>query len=351
MGTGGGGEIEWARPLIDEVYKGAKPFRLVEPNELRESDIVVIVSKIGGGVTPEQAEKVKKLKRTVEKPEQLAFSLLGKRLGRKPSAVIPTELGAGNTLAAMCSAAMLNLPTVDADCMGRAKPELQISTTNVSGVPITPVCLVTHYGDELYLDNVSSDARAEDILRAVTAASGGMAGLCRCPMSGEVVRRATVGKSISLCIEVGKTLREAAGRGEGPVGQVVKVLGGKILFEGKVSDFERKEKDAFVWGNIILGGVDGHSGHEFRIMFKNEYLMSWLDGKPFVTCPDTICVVDAASGQGLSNWGSDFAKGREVVVFGIEANKFFGSEKGLEIFSPRSFGHDVTHIPMKDLVQ
>lgn len=351
MGTGGGGEIDWARPLIEQVNNAGKQFRLVDPGDLKKSDISVISSRIGGGVGPEQLKKVEGLVKTERSPEQLAFKLLGERLDHSPDAVIPTELGAGNTLAAMCTAALLDKPTVDGDCMGRAKPELQISTTNVSGVPITPVCLVTEYGDQLYLDKAVSDVRAEDILRAVAAASGGIAGLCRCPMDGDTLRKSTVQNSISLCIEIGKTMREAPSKGQNPAEKVAERAGGRLLFTGNVSHFERDERGAFMWGSTSVKGTGDSSGHELKVWFKNEHILSWLDGKPFVTCPDTICVVDAATGQGLSNWGSDFAEGRGVVAFGIEANRFFRSEKGLEVFSPKSFGHDIKYVPMAELLK
>jgi uncharacterized protein len=349
MGTGGGGEVEWVRPLIEKVWSEGRRFRLIDPNELRSSDVVVIVSLIGGGITPEQRQKVQNLRKTVGSPEQLAFALLGKHLGHEPTAVIPTELGAGNTLAAMCAAAMLDKPAVDADCMGRAKPELQISTTNVSEVPITPICLVTNFGDELYLDHVASDARAEDILRAVAAASGGLAGVCRCPMGGDVLRRSTVLNSVSKCVGIGRTLRQAS-PGDG-VERVVEELDGKVLFEGKVSGFGREERGAFMWGETALEGSGSYSGHGFKIWFKNEHLMSWKDGQPFVTCPDTILTLDAASGRGLSNWGSDFAKGRKVVVVGLRANRFFESERGIELFGPRAFGFDIEHMPIGELLK
>jgi DUF917 family protein len=235
MGTGGGGEVEWARELIADVYRAKKEFRLVDPGDLSDSELVVIVSRIGGGVSKDQADKVASLKTTVKKPEQLAFKLLGEYMGREPYAVVPTELGAGNTLAAMCSAAMLDKPTLDADCMGRAKPQLQISTTNIRGVSVTPVCLVTHFGDVMYLDKAVDDSRAEDILRSIAAASGGIAGLCRCPMTGRVARRSTIPNTISLCIRLGGAILRARRADRNPIDEILKVQKGYRIFEGTVA--------------------------------------------------------------------------------------------------------------------
>jgi len=351
LGTGGGGEEEWARPLIEKVYESKKAFKLIDLSELNTEDTVVIASRIGGGVTKEQAAKVASLEKTEERPELRAFSLLSKYIGNDPFAVLPTELGAGNTLAAMCTAAMLDKPTLDADCAGRAKPEVSISTTCVAGIPITPACLVTQYGEVLFLEKTVNDVRGEDILRAVAAASGGMAGLCRSPMKGAQVGDAVVHNSVSKCISLGRSIRESKQNGINPIESILKAVDGLKFFEGSVSTFKREESGAFMRGEFTIKGSDNHSGHTLKVWFKNENLVSWLDREPFVTCPDSICVVDAKTGLGLSNWGNDFVSGRRVVVFGVKATELFRTAKGLERFSPKSFGHDIVYTPMERLVK
>ena len=351
MGTGGGGETEWARPLIQEVYENRKKFRLVDPNEIPDSEKVVIVSRIGGGITKEEAKKVENLPKIKENVELLAFKLLSKYIGQDPYAVLPTELGAGNTLAAMYSAAMLDKPAVDADCTARAKPEIPISTTNVSGVPVTPACLVTPFGDVLYVDKVLSDARAEQMLRAVAAASGGMCGMCRCPMEASTMRKAVAQNTVSMCIEIGKGIRESTKAGKNPVDAILKIVNGLRFFEGKVSSFERKEYGGFMWGEFNISGTGSYSNHSLKVWYKNEHLISWLDGKPYVTCPDSICVVDAGTGVGLSNWGTDFSTDRQVVVFGVKAHPLFRTKRGLELFTPKYFGYDIEYAPIEQLVK
>ena len=351
LGTGGGGEEEWARPLIKSVYESKKTFRLIDLAELKPRDTVVIASRIGGGVTKEQAAKVANLVKTEERPELRAFGLLSEYMKQEPSAIVPTELGAGNTLAAMCTAAMLDKPTLDADCAGRAKPEVSISTTCVAGIPITPACLVTQYGEAVFLEKAVNDVRGEDILRAVAAASGGMAGLCRSPMKGGQVGGAVVHNSVSECVALGRSIRESKQSGTDPVDSILKTIDGLKFFEGSVSGFTREESGAFMRGEFTIKGDGGHNGHTLRVWFKNENLVSWLDGEPFVTCPDSICVVDSKTGLGLSNWGNDFADGRRVTIFGIKAHELFRTAKGLERFSPRSFGHDIEYTPIERLVK
>jgi hypothetical protein len=218
-------------------------------------------------------------------------------------------------------------------------------------VPVTPVCVVTEFGEVVFLESVVNDSRAEDILRSVTAVSGGMTGMCRCPMEGSVARKSTVHNTVSLCIEIGKIIRESASRGSNPVDAVLKRVKGYRFFEGKVKSFHREERGAFMWGEIEVAGSKDYSGHKLKIVFKNEHLISMLDGKPYVTCPDTICVLDAKTGLGLSNWGGDFSNGRQIVAFGIRANRFFRTKKGLESFSPKSFGYDFKHVPIETLIK
>jgi len=245
---------------------------------------------------------------------------------------------------------MLDKPAVDADCVGRAKPEISISSTSIRGVPVTPACLVTPFGDVLYLDKTLSDERAEDILRAATAASGGQCGLCRCPMSGRVLRSSVVPNTVSLCIEIGKGIRESRKNGRNPVDFTIEMVDGSRLFEGRVASFSRKGYGGFVWGETRIRGSGAYSGHSLRVWYKNEHLVSWLDGKPHVTCPDSIFVVDAKTGLGLSNWGGDFSKGGEVVVFGRRAHRLFRTARGIRVFSPKSFGYDIKYRPIERII-
>jgi hypothetical protein len=138
MGTGGGGEEEWARPLIDKVYESKKTFKLIDLSELDPKDQVVIASRIGGGVSKEQAAKVANLAVTEERPELRAFRLLSEHIEEEPSAVVPTELGAGNTLAAMCTSAMLDKPTLDAIAQGERNQKSRFRRLASPVFPLRP---------------------------------------------------------------------------------------------------------------------------------------------------------------------------------------------------------------------
>jgi DUF917 family protein len=202
----------------------------------------------------------------------------------------------------------------------------------------------------MILKEAVNDSRAEDICRYMATASGGVCSIARCPTKGEDLRKAVVPRSISETIGIGKHVRQAKKSGKHVVSALVEATDGLMLFEGHIKSFEREEQGSFMWGKIVVDGTGSFQQHKLEIWYKNEFLVSWKDGDPFVTCPDSICVVDAATAEGLSNWGDDFRVGRKVVVFGRKAHSIWRTKRGLELFSPKHFGFDVKHIPIEKIV-
>ncbi|NIQ06266.1 MAG: DUF917 family protein, partial [Candidatus Korarchaeota archaeon] len=151
LGCGGGGEIEWARPLIEEVYAKGKEFKLLDSNDLPDEEISIIVGAVGGGVSKEVRERLVDLEKMDASPELVAKNLLSEYIGKEPYAYLASEIGAGNTIVPMYVAAMTDSFAVDADCCGRAKPEISISTTNVMGLTVTPLTIVSPFGDTMIL--------------------------------------------------------------------------------------------------------------------------------------------------------------------------------------------------------
>jgi DUF917 family protein len=352
LGCGGGGSIEMGEEMIKEIYGRGKKFTIMDPKEIGDDDLVVIVSTIGGGVPKEIQEKVEKLPKISEKPELVAVRELAKYIRKEPFAFLPSEIGAGNTVLPMYVAAIFNKFAIDADACGRAKPELSISTTHVKGIPVTPLVVVSPFGDIVILKEALNDYRAEDICRYITAISGGSCGMARCPTKGKVIRNAVVPNSITKCIQVGEAIRKAKEAGLDPVDEFIKATTGIKIFEGKVKVWEREKKEAFMWGKIIIDGFGDYVGHTLKVWFKNEFLISWMDEKPYVTCPDSICIIDAETGRGLSNWIADLSAyvGKKVVVVGIKAADLWRTKKGIQLFGPKHFGYPIEYVPIEKLV-
>lgn len=64
-------------------------------------------------------------------------------------------------------AAQLGLPVIDADGMGRAFPELQMTTFYLDGISATPMVLADEKGNVTIMDTIDN-AWTERIARSVT---------------------------------------------------------------------------------------------------------------------------------------------------------------------------------------
>ncbi len=338
LGCGGGGDPAMARAMVDEVFQKGKEFILVDPKELPKEGWSCILGNVGGGIEPREREMVKNLKRVWEYPIFVAAQELSKYLKAEITSYLPSEIGAGNTVTPLYVAAMEGKAVIDGDAAGgRAKPELIISTTNLKGIPVTPLAMANYFGDVLILKQSLSDDRAENICRYISRVSAGRVAVARCAARSKDLLEAVYPKSISLAIQVGKTVREEQ---KNTAASVLKVLGGSKRFAGSVESFTREERDGFMWGDIVLKGSEEFPGQEFKIWFKNENLVAWRNGKVDMTCPDGIVILDAENGTGLYNWGDQFYKGKKVMVVGIPAAPMWKTPKGEEIFGPRHFGFE-----------
>ena len=82
----------------------------------------------------------------------LAIRRLEAHLGEPADYLMPLEIGGINSLVPIMAAARLGLPLIDADGMGRAFPELQMTTFNAHGVSTTPLALTDDHGTWLLLE-------------------------------------------------------------------------------------------------------------------------------------------------------------------------------------------------------
>jgi DUF917 family protein len=102
-----------------------------------------------------------------------------------------------------------------------------------------------------------------------------------------------------------------------------------------------------------LVGAEGYVSQKLKVWYKNEFLIAWRNNTPVVTCPDSLCILDAETGRGMSNWVEDLKAftGRRVVVVGVPAAKIWMTKRGLEIFGPRHLGFDFDYTPIKGLAR
>ena len=353
--TGGGGNPQLGLEILLDQLASGRSVSLVDASSIPDEAWTVMTCGIGGrddqGGTEEELaalgcfeDKYDELGATVA-----AVRALQESEGVRVEAIVPGETGALAVSIAIAVGSELGVPVVDGDYAGgRAVPEVDQGIPEFRGVPFCPMALVTRWGDVTIVKDTVSLGMADRIGRMMTLASYGAVGACWDLFPMKQAKGLLVPGTLSKALHIGRVVREARERGADPVGETVRAIDGWLLFEGEITSTEVADEQSYAFGigTHTLKGVGRHEGHEFRIWYKNEYHVSWLDGKPLVTSPDSMVMVDLDTCEPALSF--DFSVGDRVAVVGSKAWEGFRSQEGLEVFGPRHFGFDIDYVPIEE---
>lgn len=335
LGTGGGGDPYIGKLMAQAAIRKHGPVKVVEVSELADDALVVPVCMIGAPTV--MAEKLPQGDELMR-----AFDALERQMGRKVDAVICIEAGGLNSTTPFIVAAATGLPLVDGDGMGRAFPEIQMVTFTMFGVSSTPMVLCDDKGNSIVLDTVTNQW-TERLARSATVEMGGAALLAAYPMSGAIAKKAMVRGTLSLCAQVGETLRAAHANHVDPVVALCALLGADQLFHGRVGDIERRTVGGFARGRAVLNGQGDDKGHEMHLEFQNEFLIAEKDGKILVTTPDLITAVDAETGAPVT--ADSLRYGQRLAILAWPCDPIWRSPEGIALVGPRYFKYDCDYVP------
>ncbi|HWQ77437.1 MAG TPA: DUF917 domain-containing protein [Anaerovoracaceae bacterium] len=349
LGTGGGGDLNVGIKTVKAAFDDKKEFRMLDFEEINDEDYYVNPYYCGS-VNPSK-ENGKASDEPAYDDALLAVKSLEKYLNIEFHGVVSIEYGGGNTASAMATAAKLGKYIVDCDAAGRAVPELQFSTYNITGQPIYPFCLATQYGDVAVFPTVLNDERAEALSRNMAVVTENKVALADHPIKGSKLKTSVVPSALSYAGTVGKAQREAVEKGEDPIQKIVEAADGYVLFRGKVTRESNWEiKDGFTTGITVIDGIDQYASDNFKIWYRNENMVSWKNDEVFVTCPDLICIVDNKTGYPVTN--PNCKEHDEVAVLGFKAHALWRSEKGVKLLNPEFFGFkNVKYVPLETVVK
>src|SRR5579875_2352864 len=335
LATGGGGSPDLGYELLKDIYNNIS---FISVSDLTDDDFVVspyFVGSMGSLEERSQQETVALVKK--------AFHLLERRMEKRITAIVASEIGGGNTSIALFVASLLNVPVVDGDLMGRAGPELHQSTAHIFGKPVTPSVIVTKTGNSLLIENTASIDDYENIARFVSYLSKGSGFVIDTPLNGKDAREVVIEGTLTLCLELGRTVRRCIEENLDPIHELLKLLKGYKIFEGVVKMVDLQNTGKFLEGNVVLE----NKSSELTIYVKNEYIFASINGKPIVMPPDLIVLLKE-NGQPLL---TNRLKINEYVhIIASPSPKVWRSSKGLELFGPRHFGFDFDFIPVEVLV-
>jgi len=279
LGTGGGGSPYLGLLNMRRLYAEGYRVSLLSPLALADEDWVAVVSNMGAPlVGQERLADSRNIARAVEIQEGL--------LGAKFRAVMPLEIGGGNRIQPLMAGAHLGLPVVDADTMGRAYPEAQMTSVAVGELCPYPCVLYDPRGIEAVVTRVPSWRWMERVSRKICVEFGSIASTCKAPRSGREVKDWGIHFTVSKAIGLGRRVHDAQRRHDDPVAAILDEGQGKLLFRGKVVDVARRTTEGYLRGRVAIEGLDDDRGSRLEIALQNEWVVAWRDNAPLVMSPD-----------------------------------------------------------------
>jgi DUF917 family protein len=338
LAAGGGGNVEIGKLLLKRAIEKFGKVELITVDELRDDDFIVPLGEMGAPVVG-----LEKFGRGDE--PSLVVKYLANKIGRKVSAVTAVEVGGGNSMIPMVAAAQLGVPMVDADSMGRAFPETQMTSYHIHGVPASPFALIDERGNVCEIEAVDT-FWAERISRNITSQMGARSTVATFAMDGKTAKYACVAGTISLSQTIGKilNLRES----EDKLSQLLKQVRGQILFRGKIMDVNRQTAGGFNKGGVTFQGMNENLASTCRIYFQNENLICYVDDRVVATVPDIITVLNSESLIPITT--EELRYGFRTFIVGLPAAPIWRTQAGIKVAGPRYFGYDVDYIPVEDRI-
>ena len=341
LGTGGGGDPYIGRLITRSTLSEYGSPAILEVADL--DDAAAVYSIAGYGAPSVQIEKL-------INGDEVDFALmkLEEFTGRKADALLPAEIGGGNSLLPVMLAARRGLPVINGDAMGRAFPELQMNSLSITGIKATPLVVVDEHLNSAIIE-AADDKAAEEFTRSVAIKMGLRVFIACFPMRGCDVKKAAIPGTLKIALEIGRTIRKGRKSGD-VISSLFDYLVSsnyynkpRVLFNGKIVEVYRETSDGFSSGLCKLVDLDG-TGKAAEICFQNENLVARVAGKITATVPDLICILDCETGVPILT--PDLRYGQRVTVIGLNAPPQLCSPEGLSAFGPQCFGIDEPYISL-----
>lgn len=344
LATGGGGDPEIGLLWSLNVLKEGKQIILIDPKDFPDDSLASMAACLGAPVV------------LTEKPpggKEVVWCIesLNKYLGKEIQAIIPPEAGGVNTPVPMAVAGVVGIPVIDADGMGRAFPELQMTSFYTHGIMPSPTASANEKGAITIADTVTA-IMSERIIRNAAMAYGGNSWIAGYPMTGKQMKEAAIFNSVSKSWELGKAVFNSRKYHTDPIADVMKIVGGYNIFNGKIIDINREfgaeKTKGFSMGMLTLEGLGEYKGSKASVSFQNEWLRLEIDGVVKCLPPDLILILDTETGEPIR---TDIVKyGYRGSIIVVPADEKMRTELGIKTFGPKYFGYAEDYVPVEDLL-
>ncbi len=353
LACGGGGNPYYGQLIARQIIC-EKSIDVIGIDELDPDALVVFSSIMGAPLVG------------IEKPPSLialraGFDVVQRSLGNRIGAFVAVEVGGIQSVLPLLLAGLTGRPILDGDGMGRAFPEAQMCTFLLYGMtPGLPFAMSDDHGllwrlpalpIRLGRGRIGGTGRGgrvvglaiERAFRRYCARKGGWI-YFTVTIDHASLQRTLVRGSIRLALDLGRAVESARRSGDDPIGAIVRVAGGRLLFRGKIVDVERRFRGGHDWGTVRLEGLDADHGRYADVAFKNEYLILRIDEQVALTVPDLITLVETDAGTPITT--EVIRTGLRVSVLGMRSTELYHTPEALRVVGPSAFGYDLAFVPL-----
>jgi uncharacterized protein len=304
LGSGGGGSPSYNRLITERMIDIYGPIRLLSIDELAHDAVVVPVAFMGAPLVA--LERI---------PSGREFEAIFSKMAKQPTVLMAAEIGGANAFTPLWIAAKLGIPVLDADTIGRAFPELQMSTCTLFGISSSPTYLADDFGNvvEIHSENPRT---VETFARQITVTMGSRAAVALYIMSGKQAKEAVVAGSVTKAIEMGSNHQ------------------GTLLASGMIGDVNHKVDRGFLLGTTLLHTNEG----DYELDYQNEFLRVRLGKRPVALTPDIITLIEQDTGHPITT--ANLQYGLRVDLFIFEAPPIWKTPKGMALAGPKVFGYE-----------
>lgn len=332
LGSGGGGDTALHGMMAKVQMEKTGPISLINFSELKPGDLIMPIGFIGAPSA--ETEKI-----SSGKEFEIMLAYAEKTMRKKITVLMPFEIGGGNAFSPLIAGAKMNLPVLDADTMGRAFPEAQMSSCNLLGACPSPGFITDCLGNTTIIYAASTET-LEKIGRQITVAMGSTATFGFFPLTPEEAEKFTFHKSISKAISIGKAIRESRESGKDPIDAILTCCKGINIGSGKITDIDRVISKGFLYGAVRIQCKN----EKIELDFQNEYLVAKRDGKIVATTPDILMLLEQETGAPIDS--SQLQFGLKVHLVALPAPNLWATPAGLALVGPRHFGYETDYHPI-----
>jgi DUF917 family protein len=323
LGSGGGGKVHLIKQIIDNYFDNEFSVDLIGLDELSIDEYGAAVGVVG---SPEVIEEYM----PTGKEGKSLLKKLSASTGNKIRTLFTVE-GAGiNLIYPLVVAYTTGLPIIDGDTMGRAFPEMQMTTFQFNNIKITPVIFQDVENNYHVYNN--EDASYIDLnIRQKIAQINGLAFFTGYQALHKVLKSILIPNTYTFAINIGEAFIKSNTYDEllknlkivtknSLYGTSIELVRGQI---NNINDMDNANISSYVIG-------------DYNIYFHNENLMIFKNKKIIGSVPDLITIIDLERLKPINV--TDIHVGQNVAIIGTPAPLQLRTPTALSVIGPKSFG-------------